>query len=107
MNIILHDLSNHLTFAPLTLTRPVGNLRVGMWTNDERWQFYLAKAEISFQTEEYLADKFPIKQTNDNIWINATVIPSKELSSFVENMNLNESLYVNGVFIAHRGAEFE
>lgn len=107
MNIILHDLSNHLTFAPLTLTRPVGNLRTGMWTNDERWQFYIPEAEISFQTQEYLADKFPINQTNDNYWINASVIPNEQLVKLVMRLEKNQTLYMKGVFMAHRGDKFE
>ena len=107
MNIILHDLSNHLTFAPLSLTRPVGNLRAGMWTNDERWQFYLPEAEISFKTEVYLADKFPVKQTEDNVWINSTVIPNTELVKLVQELKMDESLYANGIFIAQRGTGFQ
>nr|WP_299201594.1 putative sugar nucleotidyl transferase [uncultured Brumimicrobium sp.] len=106
MNIILHDLSNHLIFAPLTLTRPVGNLRSGMWTNDERWRFYLPEATVSFQTEEYLVDKFPMHQTDDNVWVNATVIPNVELVKLVQELQVDESLYVNGVFVAQRGATF-
>ena len=107
MNIILHDLSNHLTFAPLTLTRPVGNLRSGMWTNDERWQYYLPEASISYKTEEYLADKFPMKQTEDNIWINSAVIPNAELVGLVQKLEMNQTLYMQGVFLAHRGNQFE
>jgi len=106
MNIILHDFSNHLIFAPLTLTRPVGNLRTGMWTNDERWQFYLPEATISFQTEAHLSDKFPLTQTQDNVWINATVIPTAALALLVQKISMGESLYVNGIFVAHRGADF-
>ncbi len=107
MNIILHDLSNHLTFAPLTLTRPVGNLRTGMFTNDERWQFYIPEAEISFQTQAYLADKFPIKQTKDNYWINASIVPNARLVELVQELELNQTLYMKGVFMAHRGEKFE
>jgi len=107
MNIILHDLSNHLTFAPLSLTRPVGNLRTGMWTNDERWQFYLPEAEISFKTEAYLSDKFPVKQTKDNFWINASVIPNARLVELVQQLEMNQTLYMKGVFMAHRGEQFE
>ncbi|PKR80276.1 glucose-1-phosphate thymidylyltransferase [Brumimicrobium salinarum] len=106
MNIILHDLSNHLVFAPLSLTRPVGNLRMGMWTNDERWQFYLPEATVSFRTEEYLVDKFPMHQTDDNVWVNATVIPNEELVKLVQELKVDESLYVNGVFVAQRGTTF-
>lgn len=107
MNIILHDLSNHLTFAPLTLTRPVGNLRTGMFTNDERWQFYLPEAEISFQTLEYLADKFPVNKKEDNYWINASVIPNAKLVELVQSLEVNQTLYMKGVFMAHRGEHFE
>ena len=103
MNIILQDLSNHLTFAPLTLTRPVGNLRTGMWTNDERWQFYCQNATISYETEAYLSGKFVIQTTEDNIWINAVVVPTLPIVEMVKNLAIDETLYVNDVFIAYRG----
>ncbi|MEX2483989.1 MAG: putative sugar nucleotidyl transferase [Brumimicrobium sp.] len=105
MNIILDDLDNHLTFAPLTLTRPVGNLRMGMWTNDERWKMYFPDAEISFKTEDYLANKFPLKKENDNFWVNASIIPNEELIPHIEKLKKDETLVVNGVFVAHRGEE--
>src|SRR5690554_4316292 len=107
MNIILHDLSNHLIFAPLTLTRPVGNLRTGMWTNDERWKFYCPNAQISYKTEDYLSDKFSLIETEDNFWVNSTVIPNKEIVDALKELQLNESLFINGVFVAYRGNKFQ
>lgn len=107
MNIILHDLSHHLTFAPLTLTRPVGNLRTGMFTNDERWQKYIPEAKISFLTKDYLAHKFPVHKEKDNFWINAAVIPTLELVKRVQELKMEESLYLNNVFIAYRGEEYK
>ena len=59
MNIVLHDNGLHLRFAPLTLTRPVGDLRWGIMTNAERWKSWIPEATISFDTEEYLSKKFP------------------------------------------------
>lgn len=106
MNIILHDLSNHLRFAPLTLTRPVGNLRTGMFTNDARWQFYCPEATLSYLTEEYLSEKFPLHQTKDNYWINAAIVPTKAISEKVKALAFDESLFINGVLIAFRGEEF-
>lgn len=103
MNIILQDLSNHLTFAPLTLTRPVGNLRTGMWTNNERWQFYCPNAIISFETEDYLSGKFANQTADDNIWVNASVIPTSTLVASVKNLAIDEMLYVNDIFVARRG----
>jgi hypothetical protein len=58
MNIILDDNGLHLRFAPLTFTRPVGDLRCGILTNKERWEKWIPEAVVSFETEAYLATKF-------------------------------------------------
>ena len=59
MKINLDDNGLHLRFAPLTLSRPVGNLRMGIYTNDERWERLLPDCEVGFITESYLQEKFP------------------------------------------------
>lgn len=105
MNIILDDLEGHLTFSPLTLTRPVGNLRIGMFTNDERYKMYFPEATVSYKTEDYLSGKFSLKKENDNYWINASIIPNEELVHLLSSLEMNQTLVVNGVFVAHRGAE--
>jgi len=43
MNIQLNDNGLHLKFAPLTLTRPVGNLRVGLFTLMKDGAFFYQK----------------------------------------------------------------
>jgi UDP-N-acetylglucosamine diphosphorylase/glucosamine-1-phosphate N-acetyltransferase len=87
MKILLHDNQLHLRFAPLTLTRPVGNLRMGILTNDERWQKLIPGVEVFFATEEYLTAKFKTAENVDLI-VNAAVIPSEEL--VLETLNLKE-----------------
>tara|TARA_B100000508_G_C11465884_1_gene282592 strand:+ start:77185 stop:78345 length:1161 start_codon:yes stop_codon:yes gene_type:complete len=106
MNIILHDLENHFEFAPMSLTRPVGNLRMGLWTSDERWKKLITDAEVSFQTEDYLSTKFPLKKTEDNYWIDATVIPNKAIAKAVKELQVDQALYINGEFIAVRSTDF-
>jgi len=106
MNIILHDLEAHLTFAPLTLTRPVGNLRMGIFTNDERWKNYCSAASVSFKTKDYLSGKFPCETSEDNFWVNAAVIPTEELAKLVSVLQSGEALYANNEFIAYRGSEY-
>ncbi|MDX1652922.1 MAG: putative sugar nucleotidyl transferase [Brumimicrobium sp.] len=106
MNIVLLDLDNHLRFAPLSLTRPIGNLRCGMWTNDERWKHYFSDASVSYKTEDYLSDKYPLNQKDDNYWIDACVIPTPELVVEIGKLMKDESLYVNGKFVAFRGKDF-
>ena len=77
MRIQLHDNNKHLNFAPLSLTRPIGNLRIGILTNDERWRMLLPDALISFETEDYLSNKFP--DVSDAIVVNACVIPNSDI----------------------------
>lgn len=100
MKLVLHDNDKWLDFAPLTLTRPVGNLRMGMFTNDERWKFLLPSAEIGFHTEGYLSEKFP-KSTG--IEVNACVIPNREIARRVAELSENQALISQNGWIARRG----
>lgn len=105
MNIVLHDLNNHLTFAPLTLTRPVGNLRTGMFTNDERCKIYFPNATVSFATQSYLTQKFPSKANRDSVFVDATIIFTEEFAQQISNLKENQALSYNGVVIAVKGSE--
>ncbi len=101
MKINLDDNGLHLRFAPLTLSRPVGNLRMGIYTNDERWGRLLPDCEVGFITESYLQDKFPA--LDSSIRVNAQVIPNEELAAAVYALEDGCSLYWNGLFMAENG----
>jgi UDP-N-acetylglucosamine diphosphorylase/glucosamine-1-phosphate N-acetyltransferase len=101
MKINLDDNGLHLRFAPLTLSRPVGNLRMGIYTNNERWERLLPECEVGFITESYLHDKFPALETS--LRINAQVIPNEELAAAVYALEEGCSLYWNGLFIGENG----
>jgi UDP-N-acetylglucosamine diphosphorylase/glucosamine-1-phosphate N-acetyltransferase len=101
MKINLDDNGLHLRFAPLTLSRPLGNLRMGIYTNNERWERLLPECEVGFITESYLHDKFPALETS--MRINAQVIPNEELAAAVYALEEGCSLFWNGLFIAENG----
>ncbi|HIP32553.1 MAG TPA: glucose-1-phosphate thymidylyltransferase [Crocinitomicaceae bacterium] len=101
MKIQLHDNKKHLDFAPLTLTRPVGNLRMGILTNDERWKLLVPNVEIYFETEDYLSEKF--QQSSQAIVVNACVIPNEELVTEVLKLKGNEELIIDGLWLARSG----
>lgn len=105
MNIILHDNNNHLNFAPLTLTKPVGKLRMGILTCEERWQAHFPKATISFQTEDYLSERFPLLNAENNIIINAAVIVNEMIASWVSELIFGQTLLINDQLIATHGVE--
>ncbi|HRG66944.1 MAG TPA: putative sugar nucleotidyl transferase, partial [Saprospiraceae bacterium] len=57
-NIILFDDDNWRSLLPLTYTRPVGDVRVGILTMAEKWAA-IHKARVSYITQDHLAGKFP------------------------------------------------
>ena len=102
MKISLHDNGLHLRFAPLSLTRPIGNLRIGIFTNDERWKVILPEAEIYYQTESYLAERFPTTENADLI-VNAELIPNVEVAVAIVNLGENEALWMGKIWLAKKG----
>ncbi len=104
MNIVLSDDGKHLRFAPLSLTRPIGNLRVGILTNDERWKAFLPDSSIFFESEEYLSYKFPITSKAD-VTVNATVIPNIAFVEAVLALKEGEVLNLGDKWLAKKGLE--
>ena len=92
MNIILFDGHEaRQNFFPLTLTRPIADLRVGIVTLKEKWELLL-KASASFLTDAYLQKKFPAHFSGDNIYIDATIIPDETIVSKILSLSANEGL---------------
>ena len=56
MNIILFD-NNRSEFFPLSLTRPISQFRVGIFTIKEKWEKYYDS--VSVYTDDYLSNKYP------------------------------------------------
>lgn len=100
MNIILFDFPKYRNqLKPITLTRPIGKVRIGILTIDEKWQNYL-NSETSFLTEEYLSHKYSPKYQEENIYINASFLPNRAFSEAVKTLNNDESLWLNDDLIA-------
>lgn len=100
MNLVLSDQQARLKFAPLTLTRPVGALRCGLFTNAERWQKWLPTAQIGFDTAEYLQTKFP---KNEGILVSAQLIPNEEVVVAIQALPSNTSLFLEDIWLATNG----
>jgi len=106
MKYILSDNGLHLRFAPLTLTRPVGALRVGIMTNEERLKFGDEEAEVFFETEDYLTTKFPSTTLDDEtIRINAQVVLSDLTLSVIMALETGDLLKRGEIWVAQKGSE--
>lgn len=101
LNLILFDTDARHHLLPLTATRPVGELRVGMLTLREKWERRLG-GRCSYITQEYLQERFPIAIEEENLILNAGVLPTTELCKLIEQIGPGEALLDNGELIAAR-----
>ncbi|MBK7183485.1 MAG: glucose-1-phosphate thymidylyltransferase, partial [Bacteroidetes bacterium] len=58
MNYILFDDAARTNLLPLTFTRPVADIRIGILTIREKWEKML-QTKTSSKTEDYLSKKYP------------------------------------------------
>ena len=104
MNVILFD-SNRSNFYPLSYTRPIAEFRIGILTIKEKWEHYYENVSVS--TEDYLADKYPITKQKENLWIDSSVLPSKELITELNSLRNGELLESNDKVIAFKNSSFD
>jgi UDP-N-acetylglucosamine diphosphorylase/glucosamine-1-phosphate N-acetyltransferase len=104
MAIILFDGNAHQTLLPLTYTRPVADLRLGILTIAEKWGKYL-KQDFSYHTQAYLSIKFPIKIDTENLFINGGVCPDEQLLEAIDKLKAGEALKLDGQLIAVKLSE--
>ncbi|BAX79644.1 GlmU family protein [Labilibaculum antarcticum] len=99
MNYIFFDDGAWNDLRPLTFTRPVCEIRIGILTIREKWEKYLS-ASFSYYTQDYLSVKYPKLIQEQNILINGSVLPNKELKEAVLNLKEGEYLSKEGVVLA-------
>ena len=91
MNYILFDSFGRDSLLPFTFTRPVADIRVGILTIREKWEFYLKSATSSL-TQQYLNPKFPIQKEKDNLLINGSVFPTTRLVKKIAELDPGQIL---------------
>jgi UDP-N-acetylglucosamine diphosphorylase/glucosamine-1-phosphate N-acetyltransferase len=99
MNYILFDDATRNDLLPLTFTRPVADIRIGILTIREKWEKYL-KTPTSTLTEKYLSIKYPMIKSSNNILINSSVLPTKELVKAINELKPDQSLVYKEYIIA-------
>ncbi|MEP2668068.1 MAG: GlmU family protein [Cyclobacteriaceae bacterium] len=104
MNVILFDdPSIRQDLSPFTLTRPVSEIRVGILTITEKWEKHL-KEKASFQTVDYLQEKYATKNSSDNVLVNGAVCPDEQLVKAINELSDGHGLSKNGILVAARSA---
>tara|TARA_R100001369_G_scaffold92912_1_gene141390 strand:+ start:10310 stop:11485 length:1176 start_codon:yes stop_codon:yes gene_type:complete len=104
MNYILFDGTVRRALLPFTFTRPVADIRIGILTIREKWENYLGNT-ITTITEDYLSERFPMVEMDENVLINASFLPNAELVELVTNLNENEAVFLGEEVIAFYSKE--
>ena len=99
MNYILFDGTVRNALLPFTFTRPVADIRIGILTIREKWENYLGSTTTTV-TEEYLQDKFPMVEMEENVMINASFLPNAVLVEMVSNLEVNQAIFKGDEVIA-------
>lgn len=100
-NIILFDDEQRDQLLPLSLTRPVALMRIGILTITEKWEKYL-DAEASFITQDYLSSKYEINIEADNYIINGRLLPNEKMVAHILALKEDEALLCKDELIAAR-----
>lgn len=107
-NLILFDSDARNHLLPLTATRPMGELRVGIFTIRGKWERHL-NAYASYITQEHLQEKYPIRIESENLVVNGGILPNEALCRRIAQLNFSEALLYDGELVAARldAAQFE
>jgi UDP-N-acetylglucosamine diphosphorylase/glucosamine-1-phosphate N-acetyltransferase len=104
MNYILFDGPNRAALLPFTYTRPVADIRIGILTIREKWELYLGVTTTTV-TEDYLSDKYPMVEMEQNIMINASYIPNEALVNQIKNLKENQAIFDGDTMVAFYSLE--
>lgn len=99
MNYILFDGPSRNNLLPFTFTRPVADIRVGILTIREKWEHYLGSTTTTI-TEDYLSDKYPMVEMDENVLINSSYLPNAELTEMIKDLGENQAIFKNEDVIA-------
>lgn len=106
MQLVFSDAQYWEDFLPLTFTRPVAEMRMGILTFSERWKKLLDIDEVFYITENYLQDKFEKPEPKQSLFIVPNFFPSDEVLKQIKELQPGEALvYENEVLVANINME--
>jgi UDP-N-acetylglucosamine diphosphorylase/glucosamine-1-phosphate N-acetyltransferase len=106
MNVTLFDdESTWKNLLPLTYTRPVSEIRIGILTITQKWNKWL-KTECSHKTQSHLSKKFSGSK-GASLFVNGSVCPDAALVKALKALKEGQKLVKGALLIAFNGKENE
>ncbi|GAB3034007.1 GlmU family protein [Spirosoma pulveris] len=98
--VLFDDPLIRTALLPLTFTRPVAGIRIGILTLAEKWANRLNHTP-SYLVEPYLQTKFPQQSGTDSWYVNGAVCPTEALAEAIHNLPQNTGLITHdGLILA-------
>lgn len=100
-------------FYPLTLTRPMDDLRLGILTIREKWLRELGQESFARVVPDYLYKVFDhgeIDERETCIWINSSFLPNEKVLQAIDELQVGEKLVFENDIVAAKvegGASYE
>src|SRR6056297_3605086 len=106
MNLILFDDHSRENLLPLTYTRPIAELRMGILTIREKWEWRM-NSRATVMTRPYLRELFPADPGEDNLLINGSLLPTGTFAETICSLKKGESLRKDDTLLALRTGAFD
>ena len=100
MMMNLFDDATWFSLRPLTFTRPVADLRVGILTISQKWEKHL-QGTYGYSTIDYLSFKYP-PLPKAALFINGSVCPDERLIEAIMMLQEGEALVRSELLLAYR-----
>lgn len=97
--IVLFDGQCHKSLLPLTYTRPVAHLRVGIFTISEKWVHFFDQ-DVHIRCKDFLIEKFDSFESSADLGILAGLLPNEDLVDEISNLSPNSILMKEGNVLA-------
>ncbi|MEN9448647.1 MAG: hypothetical protein RJA25_1937 [Bacteroidota bacterium] len=98
-HIVLFDGDEWENLLPISATRSVADIRIGILTIKEKWEKYL-KVPVSILSKDYLNPKYSFIPTVNCLFINSAVLPAHLLVEEIVNLENNSILQNEETVIA-------
>lgn len=102
MTIVLFDTSERENLFPFTHTRPSSSLRCGIYTIQEKWNYYLNTTTYQWATPIINNTLEDIPTSHEYLYIKGNIFPNHELVQTILDLNLNECILFENEIIAFR-----
>ncbi|NAW51227.1 glucose-1-phosphate thymidylyltransferase [Elizabethkingia argentiflava] len=98
--LVFSDAQYWEEFLPLSFTRPIACMRVGILTFQERWEKLLGFDKSFFITEKYLQIKYPAPKQKEALLIVPNFLPTTGVLQQIKNLKKGEALVYENEVIA-------